>query len=42
MSENTTHAELTIVLVHGGFADAESWNGVIERLQARGLRVTAP
>jgi hypothetical protein len=23
----------TIVLVHGAFADASSWNGVIERLQ---------
>jgi hypothetical protein len=25
----------TVVLVHGAFADASSWNGVIERLQAR-------
>jgi pimeloyl-ACP methyl ester carboxylesterase len=32
----------TIVLVHGAFADASSWNGVIERLQAKGLPVTAP
>jgi pimeloyl-ACP methyl ester carboxylesterase len=32
----------TVVLVHGAFADASSWNGVIERLQARGVRVTAP
>jgi alpha-beta hydrolase superfamily lysophospholipase len=32
----------TIVLVHGAFADASSWNGVIERLQAGGLRVIAP
>jgi pimeloyl-ACP methyl ester carboxylesterase len=31
----------TVVLVHGAFADASSWNGVIERLQARGLRVIA-
>jgi pimeloyl-ACP methyl ester carboxylesterase len=31
-----------VVLVHGAFADASSWNGVIERLQARGVRVTAP
>jgi pimeloyl-ACP methyl ester carboxylesterase len=29
-------------LVHGAFADASSWNGVIERLQAAGLHVTAP
>jgi hypothetical protein len=27
--------------VHGAFADASSWNGVIERLQARGVRVNA-
>ncbi len=24
----------TVVLLHGAFADAASWNGVIERLQA--------
>ncbi len=35
-------ADLTIVLVHGAFADASSWNGVVERLQSSGLRVTAP
>jgi pimeloyl-ACP methyl ester carboxylesterase len=28
--------------VHGAFADASSWNGVVERLQAEGVRVTAP
>ena len=28
-------AKPTIVLVHGAFADASSWNGVIERLQSR-------
>jgi pimeloyl-ACP methyl ester carboxylesterase len=32
----------TIMLVHGAFADASSWTGVIERLQAAGLTVTAP
>jgi pimeloyl-ACP methyl ester carboxylesterase len=32
----------TVVLVHGAFADGSSWNGVIERLQAQGIRVTAP
>ncbi|MBV9943226.1 MAG: alpha/beta hydrolase [Solirubrobacterales bacterium] len=32
----------TVVLVHGAFADASSWNGVIERLQAEGVKVTAP
>jgi alpha-beta hydrolase superfamily lysophospholipase len=29
-------ARPTIVLVHGAFADASSWNGVIERLQQQG------
>jgi pimeloyl-ACP methyl ester carboxylesterase len=29
-------------LVHGAFADASSWNGVIERLQAKGVAVKAP
>ena len=32
----------TVVLVHGAFADASSWNAVIERLQAHGVQVTAP
>lgn len=32
----------TVVLVHGAFADASSWNRVIELLQAKGVRVTAP
>jgi pimeloyl-ACP methyl ester carboxylesterase len=32
----------TVVLVHGAFADGSSWTGVIERLQAEGIRVTAP
>jgi pimeloyl-ACP methyl ester carboxylesterase len=30
------------VLVHGAFADASSWNGVIERLQHQGCTVVAP
>jgi len=40
----TTHNTglLTVVLVHGAYADASNWNGVIERLQARGVQVTAP
>ena len=38
----TPPAPLTVVLVHGAFADASSWTGVIERLQARGVPVTAP
>jgi len=32
----------TVVLVHGAFADASSWNGVIPLLEAKGLTVTAP
>src|SRR3954470_22924894 len=32
----------TVVLVHGAFADGSGWNGVIERLQAKGVQVTAP
>ena len=32
----------TIVLVHGAFADASSWNGVIELLQQQGYTVIAP
>jgi pimeloyl-ACP methyl ester carboxylesterase len=43
MSEAPTDAGTpTVVLVHGAFADASSWNGVIERLQAKGIEVTAP
>jgi pimeloyl-ACP methyl ester carboxylesterase len=30
-----------VVLVHGAFADSSSWNGVIERLQAKGVPVKA-
>ena len=36
-------AKPTIVLVHGAFADASCWNGVIERLQQQGSTMrTAP
>jgi len=35
-------SDTTVVLVHGAFADASSWNGVIERLQQSGVAVTAP
>jgi pimeloyl-ACP methyl ester carboxylesterase len=38
----TDDAPLTVVLVHGAFADASSWTGVVERLQAAGMRVMAP
>jgi pimeloyl-ACP methyl ester carboxylesterase len=36
-----TEQQPTVVLVHGAFADSASWNGVIERLQARSLDVVA-
>jgi pimeloyl-ACP methyl ester carboxylesterase len=39
---STNAGPLTVVLVHGAFADASSWTGVIERLQKAGVRVTAP
>ncbi|MFD9004174.1 alpha/beta fold hydrolase [Streptomyces sp. NPDC059582] len=32
----------TVVLVHGAWADAAGWNGVVKRLQADGYKVTAP
>jgi pimeloyl-ACP methyl ester carboxylesterase len=41
MTEATTTAAVTVVLVHGAFADSSSWNGVIERLQANGVQVVA-
>jgi pimeloyl-ACP methyl ester carboxylesterase len=37
-----TTTEPTIVLVHGAFADAASWSGVIELLQQQGYVVIAP
>jgi pimeloyl-ACP methyl ester carboxylesterase len=44
MSQTTpaATAPLTVVLVHGAFADASSWNGVVELLQADGVQVVAP
>jgi pimeloyl-ACP methyl ester carboxylesterase len=41
MSETTSTSPLTVVLVHGAFADSSSWAGVIERLQAKGVQVVA-
>src|SRR5918997_5576469 len=35
-------ALLTVVLVHGAFADASNWAGVIPTLQAAGVNVLAP
>jgi pimeloyl-ACP methyl ester carboxylesterase len=40
MPESTDN--LTVVLVHGAFADASCWNPVIEQLQAKGIQVAAP
>src|SRR5262249_10773703 len=42
MSETPRGAAAPVVLVHGAFADASSWNGVITRLLAEGVPVTAP
>jgi pimeloyl-ACP methyl ester carboxylesterase len=41
MTQRTSGAA-TVVLVHGAFADASSWNGVIELLLAAGVKVQAP
>jgi pimeloyl-ACP methyl ester carboxylesterase len=42
MSAAQSGRQPTVVLVHGAFADASSWNGVIERLQRQGYSVVAP
>jgi len=42
MTQNNGSDTLTIALVHGAFADASSWNGVIEGLLASGHQVVAP
>ena len=39
---HSNDGQLTVVLVHGAFADASSWNGVIARLQDAGIQATAP
>ncbi|TMB50122.1 MAG: alpha/beta hydrolase [Chloroflexi bacterium] len=41
MSQGPTTSPLTVVLVHGAFADSSSWAGVIERLHASGVQVVA-
>ena len=41
MSQESPTSPLTVVLVHGAFADSSSWNGVIERLLAKGVQVVA-
>jgi len=42
MAEATKADRATVVLVHGAFADASSWNGVITRVLAKGVPVMAP
>jgi pimeloyl-ACP methyl ester carboxylesterase len=41
MTAPSTTAELTVVLVHGAFAESASWSGVISRLLGRGHPVIA-
>jgi pimeloyl-ACP methyl ester carboxylesterase len=38
---NSAGGPVSVVLVHGAFADGSSWSGVIERLQAAGIPVRA-
>jgi hypothetical protein len=38
---NSTSSAVTVVLVHGAFADASGWGGVIERLHAADVPVRA-
>jgi pimeloyl-ACP methyl ester carboxylesterase len=38
---NSARGPVTVVLVHGAFADGSSWSGVIERLQAADITVRA-
>ncbi|MEH0542580.1 alpha/beta hydrolase [Streptomyces sp. B21-105] len=38
----TTPTTPTVVLIHGAFADAASWSGVISELQGRDVPVIAP
>jgi pimeloyl-ACP methyl ester carboxylesterase len=40
-SPTSSASPLTVVLVHGAFADSSSWTGVIERLQSDGVQVVA-
>jgi hypothetical protein len=39
---STSDVTPTVVLVHGAFVDASSWNGVIAEVKAAGLDVVAP
>ncbi|NUR90156.1 MAG: alpha/beta fold hydrolase, partial [Nonomuraea sp.] len=42
MADSATRTLPTVVLVHGAFADASSWDGVVAQLQRRGYPVIAP
>ena len=37
----TENKNPSVVLVHGAYADGSSWSGIIKRLQAEGVAVTA-
>jgi pimeloyl-ACP methyl ester carboxylesterase len=39
---SSSNSSLTVVLVHGAFADGSSWAGVIQLLGQRGITVIAP
>jgi pimeloyl-ACP methyl ester carboxylesterase len=41
MTTRTAASDVTVVLVHGAFADSSSWNGVIKELLAAGVPVRA-
>ncbi|TPG46124.1 alpha/beta hydrolase [Rhodanobacter glycinis] len=41
LAQKSTTQKPTVVLVHGAFADSSSWNGVIQRLHAKGYTVVA-
>jgi pimeloyl-ACP methyl ester carboxylesterase len=41
VSQTTSPSPLTVVFVHGAFADSSSWTGVLERLQANNVQVVA-
>jgi pimeloyl-ACP methyl ester carboxylesterase len=42
VQQSARTSDPTVVLVHGAFADASSWNGVVELLQREGRTVLAP
>lgn len=41
-ADKPKNKDVTVVLVHGAFADASGWSRVIEKLSARGYNVIAP